>query len=235
LRIHSLTAGSAMTYQQPLNNIVRGALMALAGVLGGSQSMGVSGYDEAISIPSEHAHQTNLRIQQILQEETNICAVADPLGGSYYVEALTREIEEKTWAFFEEIQQQGGFLESLDSGWLHARAHENQVADQLKMERGEKRLVGVNVFEDDVSPFEIDGFRSGYGEWDNAKARLDELRATRDEALAGAARAELERVCRSDENIMPAMMAAVDAEVSLGEVGELWRSVFGDWDTPIDL
>ena len=94
-----MTAGSAMTYQQPLNNIARGTLMALASVLGGVQSLGVSGYDEAISVPSEHAHQMSVRIQQILQHETNITAVADPLGGSYFIENLTAELEERAWAF----------------------------------------------------------------------------------------------------------------------------------------
>ncbi len=235
LRIHSLTAGSAMTYQQPLNNIVRGTIMALAGVLGGTQSMGVSGYDEALSIPSEHAHQTNLRIQQILQEETNLCGVADPLGGSHYVEALTRGLEERAWEFFEEIQNRGGFLECLDSGWLHAVAHENQVSEQSKIESGEKRIVGLNVYEDDVCPFQVDGFRSEAEEWERARDRLEDLRKTRDTAVAKQALKQLEVCCRGDENVMPAIMEAVDADVSLGEIGEVWRSVFGDWDTPIDL
>jgi len=235
LRIHSLTAGSAMTYQQPINNIVRGTIMALAGVLGGTQSMGVSGYDEAISIPSEHAHQTNLRIQQILQEESNLCAVADPLGGSYYVESLTSSLEEKAWEFYEQIQNQGGFLESLDSGWLHARAHENQMAEQMSIDRGIKAKVGVNVFEEDVCSFEIDGFRSGSSEWENAKARLDNLFETRTEHLAKSSLSDLESACRGDTNIMPAVMAAVDADVSLGEIGEVWRKVYGNWNTPISL
>ena len=126
LRIHCVTAGSRMTYQQPLNNIVRGTIMALGAVLGGVQSLGVSGYDEALSIPSEHAHQMSVRIQQILQEETNIGAVTDPLGGSFYVETLTAQLVEKAWEFFEQILQQGGYLAALDSGWLHAQAAENQ-------------------------------------------------------------------------------------------------------------
>jgi len=235
LRIHSLTAGSAMTYQQPLNNIIRGTIMALAGVLGGTQSMGVSGYDEAISIPSEHAHQTNLRIQQILQEESNLCAVADPLGGSYYVESLTRTLEEKTWEFFEEIQEQGGFLESLDTGWLHTRAHENQLDEQIALEQSQRAKVGVNVFTDDVSPFEIEGFRSGRGEWENANSRLEELRANRKESEVSRQLKALTDVCRSEGNIMPAVMAAVESDVSLGEIGDIWREVFGDWDTPISL
>jgi methylmalonyl-CoA mutase, N-terminal domain len=233
LRIHVVTAGSSMTYQQPLNNIVRGTLMGLAAVLGGAQSLGVSGYDEALSVPSEHAHQMSVRIQQILQNETNVCGVVDPLGGSYYVEALTAELAERGWAFFEEIQSRGGFLESLDSGWLHARAHENQNADMDAQASGERIIVGVTDFSEDHSPFEVDGFMGVGDAYEVACAWLEDLRRTRDAAAAGAALSALERACRGEENIMPAMMTALDADVSLGEIGDVFRGVFGDWDTPI--
>ena len=109
LRIHVVTAGSNMAYQEPLNNIVRGTVMALAAALGGTQSLGVSGYDEAMSIPSDHAHLMSIRIQQILQEETNITAAADPLGGSFYVEHLSQELEKRALAFMDEIEKEGVF------------------------------------------------------------------------------------------------------------------------------
>jgi len=233
LRIHCVTAGSRMTYQQPLNNIVRGTLMALAAALGGVQSLGVSGYDEALSIPSEHAHQMSVRIQQILQHETNIQAVTDPLGGSYYVEALTAELVERAWGFFDEIQEQGGFLASLDSGWLHERAAENQSEDFRQQESGEQVIIGVTDHRDDISPFEVDGFMGVDDAYDVALARLQEVRRTRYQAGASKALAELEAVCRSGENIMPSMMVALEAEVTLGEIGDVYRSVFGDWATPI--
>ena len=233
LRIHCVTAGSKMTYQQPLNNIVRGTLMALGAVLGGVQSLGVSGYDEALSIPSEHAHQMSVRIQQILQEETGICAVTDPLGGSYYVETLTAQLVEKAWAFFDEIQQQGGYLAALDSGWLHVQAAENQYREFMAMESGEQHVVGVTCAHDDESPFEVDGFMGTDDAFDVATERLNEVKRTRHEAGAAAALKGLEKVCRGDDNIMPAMMDALAAEVTLGEIGDVYRDVFGDWNTPI--
>jgi methylmalonyl-CoA mutase, N-terminal domain len=233
LRVHCVTAGSMMTYQQPLNNIVRGTVMALAGVLGGVQSLGVSGYDEALSIPSEHAHQMSVRIQQILHHETNVTAVTDPLGGSYYVEALTAELVSRGWEFFEELQAQGGFLASLDSGWLHTRAAENQHAEFMQQNSGERVIVGVTEHMDDVSPYEVDGFMGVDDAFDVALARLEEVRRTRHERRAGDALRELARVCRSGANIMPPMLEALDADVTLGEIGDIWRESFGDWNTPI--
>ncbi len=232
LRIHIVTAGSMMTYTQPFNNIVRGTMMALSAVLGGTQSLGVSGYDEAISIPSEHAHQMSVRIQQILQHETNIGAVTDPLGGSYYVEALTAEMAERASGFAAEIAAHGGFLATLDSGWLHARARDNQVAWMAAEEEGRQKVVGVTDFREDHTPFEVDGFPGVNDAYDVAKARLDDVRRERHEAGAHAALKALERACRGTDNIMPRMLDALEAEVTLGEIGDLYRSVWGDWQTP---
>ncbi|MCC5868056.1 MAG: acyl-CoA mutase large subunit family protein [Gammaproteobacteria bacterium] len=233
LRIHVVTAGSSMAYQQPLNNIARGTLMGLAAVLGGAQSLGVSGYDEALSVPSEHAHQMSVRIQQILQNETNVCGVVDPLGGSYYVESLTADLISKGWEFFEEIQKRGGFLECLDSGWLHAKAHENQNADMDAQASGERTIVGVTDFVEDHAPFEVDGFMGVGDAYEVACDRLQELRRTRDGKAVGVALKQVNAACRGEENVMPAMMAALEADVSLGEIGDVFREVFGDWDTPI--
>lgn len=232
MRIHCVTAGSAMTYQQPLNNIVRGTMMGLAGILGGIQSLGISGYDEALSVPSAHAHQISLRIQQILLHETNAGAVTDPLGGSYYVEALTANLVEKAWEFFEQIQQEGGFLAALDSGWLHQRAHENQQADLLAQASGERVIVGVTDFRNDASPYLVDGFRGVSNAFDDAMERLQDIRRTRSSSGASRALRELEAACRGSQNIMPAMLDALDAEVTLGEIGDVYRDVFGDWTAP---
>ncbi len=232
MRIHIVTSGSYMTYQQPMNNIVRGTLMALSAVLGGTQSLGVSGYDEAISIPSEHAHQMSVRIQQILEHETNIPAVADPLGGSYYVEALTAELERRGWEFVDEILAQGGFLATLDSGWLHARARENQHAQALAETRGDLKVVGVTDFTDDITPFEVDGFPPVSDAYDVALERLKAVRRERHEKGAAEALRKLEQTCAGEANIMPAMLAALEAEVTLGEVGDVFRQVWGDWQTP---
>lgn len=233
LRIHCVTAGSKMAYQQPMNNLVRGALMAVSAVLGGVQSLGVSGYDEALSIPSEHAHQMSVRIQQILMEETGLADVTDPLGGSYYVETLTAQLVEKAWAFFEEIQSRGGYLACLDSGWLHAKAEENQHAEFMQNESGDAHIVGVTMAHDDCSPFEIDGFIGSDDAFDVALDRLNEVKRSRHERGAADALRRLEQVCRGTENIMPAMMDCLEREATLGEVGDVYREVFGDWRTPI--
>jgi methylmalonyl-CoA mutase N-terminal domain/subunit len=233
LRIHSLTAGSQMTYQQPLNNIARGTLMALAGVLGGTQSLGVSGYDEAVSIPSEHAHQMSLRIQQILQNETGISEVVDPLGGSYFIEALTNDIVEQAWGVFDQIQEQGGFLAALDGGWLHALAGQHQVELFADIESGRRQVVGVNFAEGDESPFEIEGFQGSSDAWERGMERLTALRNRRDSKRHAEALRRLSETCLGVDNIIPAMMEAVAADATLGDIGGVFRESFGDWDIPI--
>ena len=233
LRIHVVTAGSAMTYSQPLNNIARGTLMGLAAVLGGAQSLGVSGYDEAITIPSEHAHQMSVRIQQILAHEANLTAVADPLGGSWLVESLTAQLEERAWEFFELIQREGGYVATLDSGWLHQRASAGASLAMDQVENGDRILVGVNAYQDDVSPFEVEGFEGTTDAWDRAMTRLAALRRERDSRAAASALRTLEGACRSEVNIMGPMLDAVEARVTVGEIGDVFRTVFGNWDVPI--
>ena len=231
LRIHVVTAGSAMQYQQPFNNIVRGTLMALVAALGGTQSLGVSGYDEAISIPSDHAHQMSIRTQQILQHECEgLLEVADPLGGSYFVESLTAELERRAWEFVAEIENVGGFIEAIDSGWLQRHAADNQITDQGRIESGERAIVGVNMAQDDVSEFAVDGFAGGADAWEAGMKRLQELRSSRSASAAAAALKQLERTCRSDDNVVPAMLDAVGADCSIGEIGAVYRDVFGEWD-----
>ena len=233
LRLHIVTAGSAMTYQQPLNNIIRGALMGLVAVLGGTQSLGISGYDEAISIPTEHAHQISLRAQQILQNEMNLTSVADPLGGSYYVESLTAELERRAWGFFEEIQEQGGFIAALDSGWIHHHAELNAFEFEREIAEGRRKIVGVNAFVGDVGSPPVEGFPGTDGVWDRAMVRLKKLRTTRDSTRAQQAIKELEAACNSDRNVIPPMLEAMEADVTLGEVGQVFRNAFGEWDVPV--
>ena len=232
MRIHVVTSGSMMTYQQPINNIVRGTLMALTAALGGVQSLGVSGYDEAISIPSDHAHQMSIRIQQILQQECGgLVDVADPLGGSYLVESLTAELEARAWAFFEEIVEHGGFVATLEDGWLVRGAVDNQT--RLLTEGPD--LVGVDSHTDDVFPWEIDGFAGGSDAWERGVERVATLRAERNERAAGEALRALEAACRDGSNVVPFMIDAVDADVTVGEVGAVYREVFGTWDVPVEL
>lgn len=235
LRIHIVTAGSALAYQQPLNNIARGTIMAMASVLGGTQSLGVSTYDEAMSVPSEHAHQMSLRIQQIIHHETNIPAVADPLGGSHYVEALTAELEARAWEMFEEIESRGGFAAVLDEGWLHSLAAVNQLDLAGAVNWGNATMVGVNAFTEDVAPWEMTGFEPVEGVWESSMERLSLVRRERDGRAAVAALRDLETACRGDDNIMPAVMEAVAAQATLGEFGDVFSEVFGDWKVPISF
>ena len=232
MRIHVVTAGSAMTYQEPMNNIVRGTLMALAAALGGTQSLGVSGYDEALSIPSDHAHLMSIRIQQILQEETGLASVADPLGGSFYIESLCNELEQRAWAVFDEIQKQGGFVATVENGWLRGAASDEQQAQAKRFEETDMKLVGVNVHQIDDPIMHVDGFEGSSGDvtWSEAMERLAELRRVRDTKATLESLRELERVCRGDDNIVPAVMAAVQADASIGEIGQVFRDSFGVWD-----
>lgn len=236
LRIHVVTAGSAMTYQQPMNNIVRGTLMALVAALGGAQSLGVSGYDEAISIPSDHAHQMSIRTQQILQDEfEGLLDVADPLGGSFLFESMSASIEERAWDFVSQIELQGGFIESIDNGWMHQHASEGQLREMLAIESGDKKVIGVNCFPDDSYPYEVDGFTGGGDAWEQGMKRLERLRSDRDATASAEAIATLDRVCRMDDNVVPAMLDALDGDCSIGEVGSVFRNVFGEWRSPIEI
>jgi methylmalonyl-CoA mutase N-terminal domain/subunit len=149
------------------------------------------------------------------------------------VETLTAQLVERAWAFFDQMQEQGGYLACLDSGWLHARAAENQYKEFMAMESGEQHVVGVTCASDDESPFDVDGFMGTDDAFDVATQRLHEVMRTRHEVGAHAALKNLESVCRSEANIMPAMLDALEAEVTLGEIGDVYREVFGDWDTPI--
>ena len=235
LRIHVVTAGSAMTYQEPMNNIVRGTIMALASVLGGVQSLGVSGYDEALSIPSEEAHHMSVRIQQILMHETNLAKVVDPLGGSYYLESLSADLEEKAIEFLGEIEKRGGFISTLDSGWLHGKASDNQYTMEQGLLNGNREVVGVNIHKGDGDPFGVDGFQGSDDVFERATNRLQDLRRERDSRGVLAALKNLEHSCESGENIMGPMLSAVEADASLGEIGSIFRDVYGDWKVPISF
>ncbi len=235
LRIHIVTAGSAMTYQEPINNIVRGTTMGLSAVLAGVQSMGISAYDEALSVPSEQAHQQSVRAQQILMHETNLTAVVDPLGGSYFVEALTAELEQRAYAFLGEIEANGGFIAALESGFLHGVASDNQVRLEAMMSDGTREIVGVNVHQSDHDPFGIDGFQGSTDAWEKGMARLTRLREERDSDRAQQAIQSLEQTCTNGGNVMEAVMSAVGDDVTVGEVGDVFRRAFGSWKFPVSF
>jgi methylmalonyl-CoA mutase N-terminal domain/subunit len=229
LRFHCQTAGSALTAPQPLNNIVRGTVQALAAVLGGAQSLHVSGMDEALAIPSELAMKIALRTQQILLEESGIASTIDPLGGSHAIEALTNDIEKQSLEYLREVDALGGTVACIETGFFQQEIADAAYEYQLARDAGKHVVVGVNAYRDDFDevPFEIHRIDpalearkvEALGTY-KAKRNQDELRACL---------AEVTRVAATDENLMPATVAAVRARATGGEIVEAARQVFGSY------
>lgn len=230
LRFHCQTSGSALTAAQPLNNVVRGSLQALAAVLGGAQSLHVSGMDEALTIPSEEAMKVSLRTQQIILDESGVASTIDALGGSYAIEAMTDQIEREARELIDEIDERGGTVACIESGWFQQEIADSAYQFQLKKEAGERVIVGVNAYRDEnpgVLPFEL--HRNAPDTEERKIAELDEFRAERDQEAVDRALDELAAVAEGDENIMPATLNAVRARATTGEIVERLRVVFGTY------
>ena len=233
MRFHSQTAGVTLTAQQPMNNIVRVAYQALAAVLGGTQSLHTNSMDETLALPTEHAVQVALRTQQVLAYETGVPNVTDPLGGSYYVEALTNEMERQAEALFEEIDRQGGVVPALETGWLQRRIAESAARQQWEVEQRRRVVVGVNEFvtEGDALPIEL--LRVGDEAAVDQHARLAKLRATRDNALCTQRLDALRTACRGTENTMPYILDCARAYCTLYEIRAAMEDVFGAYREPV--
>lgn len=232
LRIHGLPLGSIYTFQQPLNNIVRGSYTVLAAILGGAQSIGTPSFDEAVCTPTELGHTTAMRTQQILMEESNIPWVADPLGGSYFIESLTNDIEEAAWEYLAEIDKRGGFINCLESGWLQNEVARSGAEAMAKIDQGEQKKVGVNCYQTSEEPYEFEPFRPNPKAWEIAMESLERLRQRRNPQDVEKAKDNLRQVLKKGTNSVPATIEAVKASVTVGEVGEIYREVFGCWDVP---
>jgi len=228
LRTHVQTGGATLTAQQPENNIVRAALQAMASVLGGVQSLALSCYDEALAIPTEDAQRIALRTQQLIAHETGVTDTIDPLAGSYFVEKLTNEIEEAAQDLLDKIEDMGGAVSAIESGYMQQEILDSAVRQQQEVEEGRRVVVGVNRFQsDEETPQTI--FRVNTEAADTQIARLNQLRSERDDAAAKAALVELRKAAEGEENMMPSILGAVKAYTTLGEIcGEL-RSVFGEY------
>ncbi|HDI42729.1 MAG TPA: methylmalonyl-CoA mutase, partial [Candidatus Bathyarchaeota archaeon] len=231
LRFHTQTAGCALTAQQPLNNIVRVALQALAAVLGGTQSLHTNSYDEALALPSKEAVTVALRTQQIIAYETGVADVIDPLAGSYYVEWLTNEIEERAWRYIERIDELGGAVEAIEKGYIQREIAESAYRYQKEVEEKKRIIVGVNKFvmEEEV-PVEI--LKVDPAVRERQIARLRRLRAERDAARLKDALNALRRAAEGEENLMPYVLEAVKAKATLGEICDVLRDVFGEYRAP---
>jgi len=229
LRFHTQTAGSALTAQQPLNNLARVALQAMAAVLGGTQSLHTNSFDEALSLPSEEAATAALRTQQIIAEESGVTATADPLAGSYYVEELTKRIARGVGEYLKRIDELGGALPAIESGYVQREIHRSAYAYQREIEEGKRAVVGVSKYASGGAPEPVFRLRPEV-ETEQAR-RTAELKAGRDGKAVRRALESLEQACRSEVNLMPVVLDAVEARATLGEISDVMRKVFGTYDS----
>ena len=232
LRFHTQTAGVSLTAQQPENNIVRTAYEALAAVLGGTQSLHTNSMDETLSLPTEKAVKIALRTQQIIAEETEVAHVADPLGGSYFVEAMTDKMEREAQAYFDEIEKRGGVVPCIDSGYFQKEIHESALSYQRAVESGRKKVVGVNCYTEGEESLEIELHRIRPEVEVEALKGLAGLRSNRDATNASAALDGIRAACHSDANLLKAFITAAHADCTLGEISQILREEFGDYIEP---
>lgn len=228
LRFHTQTGGSTLTAQQPENNIVRVALQALSSVMGGTQSLHTNSMDEALALPTEKAVQIALRTQQIIAHETGVADTVDPLAGSYYIESLTQDIVNRAEEYISKIDDIGGALAAIDSGFINKEIQDAAYTYQREVEKNQAIIVGVNDFvsNDDVNPNLL---RVNPAIEAQAHQRLKTLRETRDNEKVSALRQQLETAAKGTDNLMPIIIDCVDNDVTLGEVCHSLRAVFGEY------
>jgi methylmalonyl-CoA mutase N-terminal domain/subunit len=231
LRFHTQTAGVSLTVQQPLNNIVRVAIQALAGVFGGTQSLHTDAYDEALALPTDQAALIALRTQQIIAEETGVANTVDPLGGSYFVEALTEKMENAARDYFRKIDSMGGMVAAIEKGFPQREIQDSAYKYQKAVERGEQVIVGVNKYQME-NDSEIPTLAIDESVRDHQIERLDQTRAQRDAGAVSNALEKLKRAAQNAENTMPATIEAVRAYATLGEICAALRDVYGVYEEP---
>jgi methylmalonyl-CoA mutase N-terminal domain/subunit len=229
LRFHTQTAGSTLTAQQPEVNVVRTALQGLAAVLGGTQSLHTNAMDEALGLPTEGAALLALRTQQVLAHEIGVCDTVDPLGGSYFVETLTDQIERRATAYIEEIDRLGGAVRAIERGFQQREIHEAAYRWQKRVESGDAVVVGVNRFREDGRSAPPPLLRVDDRRQREAAERLRALRARRDAPAVERALGRLEQTARGTDNLVPPMLEAVELGATLGEIADRLRRVFGVW------
>ena len=232
LRFHTQTGGSTLTAQQPMNNVVRVTMQALAAVLGGTQSLHTNGMDEALQLPTEEAVRVALRTQQIIALESGVTDTVDPLAGSHVVEYLTDEIETRAAALIAQIDELGGAVPAIEMGWMQAQIAESSYRSQRDVEEKQRIVVGVNDFTEGSADAAGARFRVDAAVERQQIERVQRWRAERDSARALAMMSRIETAARGSENLLPGMVAAVEAGVTVGEIGRVLRSVFGEYQPP---
>jgi len=229
LRFHTQTSGVSLTAQQPLNNVVRVAIQAFAAILGGTQSLHTDSMDEAMALPTEEAVKVAVRTQQILAHESGVTSTVDPLGGSYYVESLTKEIEDEAMAYIEKIEELGGAIEAVETGFIQKEVTQAAYEYQRRVEKGEEIIVGVNDFVEDEEPniqlLEIDEAFEKY-----MCQKIEDLIARRDKAAVERALDKVREAAFRDENLMESTMEAVKSYATLREVWDVYRERYGSFD-----
>ncbi len=228
LRFHTQTAGCTLTSQQPDNNVVRVTLQALAAVLGGTQSLHTNSRDEAVSLPSEDSVRIALRTQQIIGYESGVADTVDPLAGSYFVESMTDDIEEEALKYIAKIDELGGAVKAIERGFIQKEIQNSSYQYQLEIESGKKVIVGVNKFQIQDKPAK-NLMRIDSALYEKRHKELAAMKGRRDATKVEAALAQVKAVAGSDANLMPAIIDAVDAYATLGEVCDVLRSVFGEY------
>ena len=229
LRFHTQTAGVSLTAQQPDNNLIRCTIQALSAILGGSQSLHVNSRDEALALPSEESVQLSLRTQQILAFESGAADVVDPLGGSYYVESLTNELEAKALEYIQQIDDMGGSVEGIEQGFQMREIGDAAYKHGQEVESGDRTIVGVNRFT--TEEVHIEGLMRVNEEAAKTQiGRLEKLRNGRDDTKVKAALERLEQVAKTDNNTVPAILECVESYCTLGEISQVFRGVFGEQD-----
>ena len=226
MRFHSQTAGVSLTAQQPEINIVRVAVQALAAVLGGTQSLHTNSMDEALALPSEHAATIALRTQQIIAEESGVISSVDPLGGSYFLEALTNKMEKQAYDYFEKIQDLGGVLPAIEVGFFQGEISDSAYRYQREIDQQVRQVIGVNAYLDEKEP-EIPLLRMDPEGFRNQVSRIRKVKQDRDQGQVGQKLDRLRIACQGTENTMPHILEAVHAYATLGEITEVMKDVFG--------
>jgi methylmalonyl-CoA mutase N-terminal domain/subunit len=228
LRFHTQTAGSSLTAQQPEVNVVRTTIQALAAVLGGTQSLHTNSMDEALALPTEEAARLALRTQQVIAHESGIADTADPLAGSYAIEQLTNEIEERAREYLKKIEALGGMLRAIETAYIQREVQEAAYKYQRAIERNESIVVGVNRFQSETQA-KIPTLRVEPAIEEAQANRVRALRARRDQTVVLAALNKLEAAAQGDENLLPRILEAVEAYATVGEISNRLRKVWGEY------
>ena len=234
LRFHAQTSGETLTAQQPDNNIARVSIQALAAVLGGTQSLHTNSRDEALGLPTEDSVRIALRTQQIIAHESGVGRTADPLGGSYYLESLTRTIETKVTALIERVQQLGGARKAIESGFVHRQIQESAYKFQRSVDEGQTVIVGVNRFkEGDQKDVNIQRISPSVER--RQIQQLRKFKISRNKAKTKSALSRLSSAASGDDNLVDDILRAVRSECTIGEISDLFRNTFGEYRVRLEI